>query len=95
MRDRVTGEADECVNDLFGVVTGSPGIPERQRRDPVGVDVLGGAFQLRERGDRGPRLASQRMVDFQQQGLVRLDDQRSIGHFSPSSHDSSRPLDAQ
>ncbi len=39
--DRVAGEADERVDDLFGIVTGGPGIPQRQRGDPVGVYVFG------------------------------------------------------
>ncbi len=85
MRDRVTGETNKCVDDLLRVMTGGPGVPECQRSDPVGVNMLGGAFQLRERGNRSPRVHGHWMVDFQQQGLVRLDNQWTIGHFSPAS----------
>ncbi len=84
MRDRVAGEPDERVDDLLGIVTGGTGVPQRQRGDPVGVDMLGGTFQLGKRGDRGTRLAGLRMVDLKEQGLVRLDDQRPVGHLSPS-----------
>ena len=78
--DGVAGEADERVDDLLGVVPGGPRVPQRQRGDPVGVDVLGGAFELREGSDRRAGLRSGRMVDLEQQGLVGLDDQRPVGH---------------
>ena len=53
-------------------------VPEAQRGHPVGVDVLGGALELGERGDRPPRLLGARVVDLQQQRLVALDDQRAV-----------------
>jgi hypothetical protein len=52
LRDGVAGEADERVDDLLRVVPGSPGVPQGQRGDAVGVDVLRRAFELREGGDR-------------------------------------------
>ena len=52
LRDGVAGEADERVDDLLGVVPRGARVPQRQRGDAVGVDVLGGAFQLGERSDR-------------------------------------------
>ena len=78
--DGVAGEADERVDDLLGVVPGGPRVPQRQRGDAVGVDVLGGAFELREGSDRRAGLRSGRMVDLEQQGLVGLDDQGPVGH---------------
>ncbi len=41
VRNGVAGEPDERVDDLFGVMAGGPGVPQRQRGDPVGVHVLG------------------------------------------------------
>src|SRR5690606_6882415 len=65
---------------LLGVVARGARVPERERGDPVGVDVLGGAFELGERGDGGPRGGGVRVVDLEQQRLVGLDDQRPVGH---------------
>ena len=53
LRDREAGPADQGVDDLLGVVPGGAGVPQRQRGDPVGVDVLGGAFEFGERRDVG------------------------------------------
>ena len=80
VRHRVAGEAHQRVDDLLGVVPGGAGVPQRQRRHPVGVHVLGGALQLGERRDRRPAVLRQRVVDLEQQGLVRLDDQRAVAH---------------
>ena len=77
--DGVAGEPDERVDDLLGVVPGGPGVPQGQRGDAVGVDVLGRAFELREGGDRRAGLPLRRMVDLEQQGLVGLDDQGPVG----------------
>ena len=52
LRDGVAREADERVDDLLRVVPGGAGVPQRERGDAVGVDVLGRAFELGERGDR-------------------------------------------
>ena len=80
LRNGVAGEADERVDDLLGVVARRARVPERQRGDAVGVDVLGCALQLGERSDRDARLRRARVVDLQQQRLVRLDDERPVGH---------------
>src|SRR5699024_11504557 len=48
----------------------------------VGVHVLGGALQLRERCDRDQRVLGLLVVDLEQYGLVGLDDQRAITHTS-------------
>ena len=39
------------VDDLLGVVAGGARVPQAERREPVGVDVLGGALELGERRD--------------------------------------------
>ena len=80
LRDGVAREADERVDDLLRVVPGGPGVPERERGDAIGVDVLGSTFELGERSDRRAGLRSGRMVDLEQQGLVGLDDQGPVGH---------------
>ena len=46
--------------------------------------MLGGALELGERRDRLPAGGRQRVVDLEQQGLVALDDERSVGHAVPS-----------
>ena len=81
LRHRVARERHQRVDDLLGVVAGRAGVPQRQRRDAVGVDVLGRAFQLGERGDRGARRAGLLVVDFEQHRFVGLHDQGPVGHF--------------
>src|SRR3712207_6878134 len=44
------------------------------------VHVLGGALQLGERRDRRAAVAGGRVVDLEQQRLVRLDDQGAVRH---------------
>ena len=83
VRHRIAGEAHQRVDDLLGVVAGGAGVPQRERRHAVGVHVLGGALQLGERRDRRPALLRQRVVDLQEQGLVRLDDQRAVAQEDP------------
>ena len=80
LRYGVAGEAHEGVDHLLGVVTRGPRVPQRQRGDAVGVDVLGRTLQLGERSDRHARGLRVGVVDLQQQRLVRLDDQRPVGH---------------
>ena len=48
----------------------------------VGVDVLRGALEFREGGQRGAGRVGVGVVDFQQHGLVGLDDERTVaeGH---------------
>ena len=38
---RGSGELQQGVDDLLGVVAGGAGVPQAERREPVGVDVLG------------------------------------------------------
>ena len=51
------------------------GIPERERRQPIGVDVLGRLLQLGELRQRIARLGVERMIHLQQYRAVALDDQ--------------------
>jgi len=78
--NRVAGVGEQRVDDGLRVQAGGPGVPQAQRRQPVGVHVLRGALQLRERGDRLAAGRGVRMVHLQQQGPVALDDQRSVAH---------------
>ena len=85
-----SGSTDERVDDLLGVVAGRAGVPEPERGDPVGVDVLRGALELGEGRDRRARRAGVLVVDLEEQGLVGLDDQRS---GPGGAHASGPPLD--
>ena len=81
VRHGVAGEAHERVDDLLGVVARGARVPQPERRQPVGVHVLGRALELGEGGDRLPALGRHRVVDLEQQGLVALDDEGSVsGH---------------
>ena len=86
LRHRVAGETDQRVDDLFGVVAGGAGVPQRQRRDAVGVHVFGRAFQLGKRRDGGARRAGQLVVDFEQHRLIGLHDQWSVSHGATPPH---------
>ena len=84
VRHGVAGVGEQDVDDLLGVVAGGPGVPQAERGDAVGVDVLGSALELGEGGDRVAALGGERVVDLEEQGLVRLDDERAFGHAGPS-----------
>lgn len=74
------------VHDLLRVVPCRAGVPQRQRGDAVGVHVLGCALQLRERRQRGARLLRLFVVDFQQHGLIRLHNERSVSNAHAVCH---------
>ena len=80
LRHGVPGECDQGIHHLLGVMAGGAGVPQRQRGDPVGVHVLGSAFEFGERSDRRPRGAGLLVVDLEQHRLVTLDDQWAVGH---------------
>jgi hypothetical protein len=80
VRYGVAGELQQRVDDLLGVVAGGAGVPEGERGDPVHVDVLGGAFEFGERRDLLAAFVGHQVADLEQQGLVGLDDERSVGH---------------
>ncbi|RPK61041.1 hypothetical protein EES43_16135 [Streptomyces sp. ADI96-02] len=79
VRHGVAGVLDERVDDLLGVVPGGAGVPQPERGDPVGVDVLGRTLQLGEGRDDTTAGVRQLVVDFEEQRLVALDDEGS-GH---------------
>ena len=74
------------VHDLLRVVPCRAGVPQRQRGDAVGVHVLRRALQLRERCQRGARLLRLFVVDFQQHGLIRLHNERSVSNAHAVCH---------
>ncbi len=80
VRHGVAAEFDERVDDLLGVVARGPCVPQAERRHPVGVDVLGRALQLGERRDGATAGVGLLVVDFQEQGLVALNNE---GPFTP------------
>ncbi len=80
VRNGIPRVAQERVDHLLGIVAGGAGVPEAQRGEPVGVDVLRGPLQLGEGGDRLATVAGLGVVHLQQEGLVALDDQRAVGH---------------
>ncbi len=51
-RQRILAEAFEVGDDAVRGHTGGGGVPQRKRRDPVRVDVLGTFFQLGKAGQR-------------------------------------------
>jgi hypothetical protein len=80
MRHGITAVGDEGVDDLLGVVPGGAGIPQAERGQPIGVHVLGCAFQLGKRCDSPARRLSVRVVDLKEECLVALNDQGSVSH---------------
>ena len=65
-------------------MAGGARVPQAERGDPVGVDVLGGALELGEGCDGAAAGLRLLVVDLEQQGLVGLDDQGPVGHATPS-----------
>ena len=80
VRHRVARVLEQDVDDLLGVVPGGARVPQAQRRQAVGVHVLRGALQLRERGDRATAGLRLVVVDLEQERLVALHDQGAVGH---------------
>ena len=80
VRDGVAAVGDQRVDDLLGVVAGGAGVPQAERGEPVGVDVLGGALELGERRDGPAGGLGVGVVDLEQERLVALDDQGSVSH---------------
>jgi len=75
-RHRVAAVREQRVDHLLGIVTRSPRVPQSQRGQPIGVDVLRCSLQLGERCDRDPARVRRLMIDFKQQGSVGLHDER-------------------
>ena len=79
VRHREARVGDEGVDDRLRVQARGARVPQGQRRDPVGVDVLRGALQLGEGGDGAAGLTGPGVGDLQEDGLVGLDDERAVG----------------
>ena len=77
VRDGVAAVAQQDVDDLLGVVAGGAGVPEPERGEAIGVDVLRRALELGERRDRAAARVGVGVVDLEQQRLVALDDERA------------------
>ncbi len=75
-RHRELAVGGQGVDHRLGRHPGRRGVPERERGQPVGVDVLRALLQLGERRDRVAGLGVKRVVDFEQDRAVALHDQR-------------------
>jgi hypothetical protein len=78
VRHGVAAVLHQRVHHLLGVVPGGPRVPQAERGQPVGVDVLRRPLQLGEGRDGPAAGVGPLVVDLQEQGLVGLDDQRTI-----------------
>ena len=76
--DRKAGVALQHIHSLLRIEARRPRIPQRQRRDPVGVHVLRRALQLRERRQCCSRLAGLGVCNVEEDRLVRLHDERAV-----------------
>ena len=86
--DLILGEGEQLSLHLLGLPAERGGVPERERGNPVGVDVLGRLHQLRKAAEGVARLFELRGVGLEQDGLVGLNDDGvfgSKGHDSPTS----------
>ena len=48
LRDRVAGIAHQDVHNLFCVMSGGPSVPQCERGDAIGMNMLGGSLELSE-----------------------------------------------
>ena len=80
LRHGVPRVRDQGVDHLLGVVPGGARVPQRERGDAVGVDVLGRTLEFGERGDGGAGLRGELVIHLEQERLVGLDDEWSVGH---------------
>lgn len=101
-RQRVFGQPPKCADDGFRGVPYGAGVPDREGRDPAGVDVLGGLDQLGEARQGVTRLRVQRIVHLHQDRVVALNDERvfgmELGHVAyvyESLRDSNQPISVQ
>src|SRR5262249_54587102 len=79
VRQRELAEPPQHVEHLVGGHPRGGGVPQRQRRQPVGVDVLGALLQLGERGEGVAGLGVPRVVHLHQNGAIPLNNQRVGG----------------
>ena len=75
VRHRVAREAREGARHGIGVDSGRSRIPERQRREPVGVDVLGALLELGKQHETRPRRFGAGTVHIEEHRSVALDDE--------------------
>ena len=69
---RVAAVGEQGVDHLLGVMPGGPGVPQAERSQSVGVDVLRRPLQLGEGRDGDPARVGGRMIDLEQQSAVGL-----------------------
>ena len=79
VRHREARVADEDVDDGLGVQAGGAGVPQGERGDPVGVDVLRRPLQLREGGDGATGIIGAGAGHLQEDRFVGLDDEGAVG----------------
>src|SRR5205823_12048447 len=80
-RHDIAGMLPQRGHHLPGVKTRSPGIPDRERRYAIRMNVFRTFHQLGERRDGGAGILGQRRVDIEKDTAVALDDQRVCRRF--------------
>ena len=78
-RDGVAGECGQAAGDVVAVEPHGGGVPQRQRREAIGVDVLGGLLELGETGQEVAPAFVRRPGHLEEDRAVALDDERTIG----------------
>ena len=74
LRDLVPGQLDERGGDLVGAHPRGRRVPQRDRRDPVRVHVLGALLELGETRERCACPVELRVRDLEQHAAIALDD---------------------
>ena len=77
-RHIVLGELIEFAQHFVGLQAGRGRIPQRERRDAVGVQIFRAFFQLGKARQRIARIFVQIVLRFEQDGFIGLDDQRVL-----------------
>ncbi len=80
VRHGVAAVRHQRIDDLLRVVSGRAGVPQTERSDAIGVDVLRRSLQLGERCNGAPCLGRLGVVDLEQEGLVALNNQCAVSH---------------
>src|SRR5262249_10323737 len=78
-RQRKLAVAPEDIDHGIRSQTGGGGIPQRQRRQPVGMDVFWALFQLSKRGQGVARFGVARVIHLDQDRAIPLYDERIRG----------------
>ena len=82
VRHRITAVFQQRVDNFFSVVPCRPRVPETQRREAIRVHMLGRTLEFGERRDRPTALTREFVFDLEQQCLVGLHNQGSVGHLT-------------